>query len=74
MCVCVCVCVCVRACVRAFARARAQYPAVHFCICSLSACVLESDLSLVMLGLLTTLVYLLKLLYIDSCVVGGRVA
>ena len=62
MCVCVCVCV--------------QYTAVHFCICSISTCiihvVLKSEFGHV--WLLATLVYLLEFLYVNSCVVGGRIA
>ena len=54
-----------------------QYPAVHFCICSIStsiihACMLKSEFGRVWLR--TTLVYLLKLLYVNSCVVGSRMA
>ena len=68
-CVCVCVCVCVCMCV---------------CVCEISCCtflylqyiylyhtcVLKSEFGHV--WLLATLVFLLKFLYVNSCVVGGR--
>ena len=38
MCVCVCVCVCVRVCVRVCVCV--QYPAVRFCVCSISTCII----------------------------------
>ena len=76
-----CVRVRVRACVRAWERvcvcgyARAcvsmQYPAVHFCVCNISTCIIYvcSDHSFGHVLLLTTSVYLLKLLYVNSSLV-----
>ena len=72
--VCVCVCACVRACVRACV-----------CVCAISRCTFfvfavyllvsymcaKSEFGHV--WLLATLVYLLKFLYVNSCVVGGRI-
>ena len=53
-----------------------QYSAVLFCICSIiylyHTCVLKSEFGHV--WLLATLVYLLKFLYVNSCVVCGRIA
>ena len=63
VCVCVCVCVCV------------QYPTEHFCICSISTCIIQCAQVRVWSCLVTdSLVYLLKLLYVDSCVVGSCMA
>ena len=38
--VCVCVRACVRACARACVRVCVQYPAVRFCVCSISTCII----------------------------------
>ena len=68
MCVCVCVCVCV--CARARARNIPLYIFIFAVYLLYHICVLKSEFGHV--WLLTTFVYLLKLLYVNSCVVGGR--
>ena len=54
LCVCVCVCVCVstHAHTHVCVHVCVQYPAVHFCICSRSTCIIDvySNQSLVMFG------------------------
>ena len=61
------VCVCV--CVRAISRCTFLYLQYIYLY---HTCVLKSEFGHV--WLLTTLVYLLKLLYVNSCVAGGRMA
>ena len=65
MCVCVCVCVCV------CAISRCTFLYLQY-IYLYHTCVLKSEFGHV--WLLATLVYLLKFLYVNSCVVGGRIA
>ena len=65
MCVCVCVCVCV------CAISHSTFLYLHF-IYLYHTCVLKSAFGHV--WLLATLVYLLKFLYVNSCMIGGRIA